>query len=252
MSKIATNIKYLRSLKNWSQGQLADEIELSRARIGSYEEGRAEPSIEVMIRLSNIFHIGIDALVRSNLSGLKDTQLMRVAENRLLFPMMVDANNNDLVEVVTARASAGYLNGYSDPEYFEKLPNMNLPFKVTGKHRAFPIKGDSMPPLQDGSFVVGKFVESITDISNGSTYILVTKDEGIVYKRLYKKEKQLELHSDNKVYSPYVVPNGDVLEIWQFVCTLNLSDKKEEELNLESIMDMLRSMRVEIEQLKKK
>lgn len=252
MSKIATNIKYLRSLKNWSQGQLADEIELSRARIGSYEEGRAEPSIEVMIRLSNIFHIGIDALVRSNLSGLKDTQLMRVAENRLLFPMMVDANNNDLVEVVTARASAGYLNGYSDPEYFEKLPNMNLPFKVTGKHRAFPIKGDSMPPLQDGSFVVGKFVESITDISNGSTYILVTKDEGIVYKRLYKKEKQLELHSDNKTYSPYVVTNADVLEIWQFVCTLNLSDKKEEELNLESIMDMLRSMRVEIEQLKKK
>jgi transcriptional regulator with XRE-family HTH domain len=252
MSRIATNIKYLRSQKSWSQGQLADEIELSRARIGSYEEGRAEPSIEVLIRLSHIFHIGIDALVKSNLSGLKDIQLMRVAENRLLFPIMVDADNNDLVEVVTAKASAGYLNGYSDPEYFEKLPNMNLPFKITGKHRAFPIKGDSMPPLRDGSFVVGKFVESINDIIDGTTYILVTKDEGIVYKRLYKKTGLLELHSDNKLYSPYKVPFTDVLEIWQFVCTLNVSDKREEELNLESIMDMLRSMRVEIEQLKKK
>jgi hypothetical protein len=53
------------------------------------------------------------------------------------------------------------------------------------------------------------------------------------------------------VYSPYTVHAKDVLEIWEFVCTLNVSDKKEEELNLESIMDMLRSMRVEIEQLKK-
>lgn len=252
MSKIATNIKHLRLLKNWSQGQLADEIELSRARIGSYEEGRAEPSIEVMIRLSNIFHVGIDALVKSNLSGLKDTQLMRVAENRLLFPIMVDHNNNDLVEVVTAKASAGYLNGYSDPEYFEKLPNMNLPFRIIGKHRAFPIKGDSMPPLKDGSFVIGKFVETIADINDGDTYILITKEEGIVYKRIYKKDKtQLELHSDNKTYSPYQVGASDVLEIWQFVCTLNVSDKKEEELNLESIMNMLRSMRVEIEGLKR-
>ncbi len=252
MSKIAANIKHLRLLKNWSQGQLADEIELSRARIGSYEEGRAEPSIEVMIRLSNIFHVGIDALVKSNLSGLKDTQLMKVAENRLLFPIMVDHNNNDLVEVVTAKASAGYLNGYSDPEYFEKLPNMNLPFRIVGKHRAFPIKGDSMPPLKDGSFVIGKFVESIADINDGDTYILITKEEGIVYKRIYKKEKTvLELHSDNKTYSPYSVNASDVLEIWQFVCTLNVSDKKEEELNLESIMNMLRSMRVEIEKLKR-
>lgn len=252
MSKIARNIKHLRLLKNWSQGQLADEVELSRARIGSYEEGRAEPSIEVMVRLSHIFHVSIDALVKSDMSGLKDTQLMKVAENRLLFPIMVDRSNNDLVEVVTAKASAGYLNGYSDPEYVEKLPNMNLPFKVTGKHRAFPIKGDSMPPLKDGSFVIGKFVESIKDVQDGSTYILVTKDEGIVYKRIVVKGNTLELISDNKVYSPYTVHAKDVLEIWEFVCTLNVSDKKEEELNLESIMDMLRSMRVEIEQLKKK
>jgi hypothetical protein len=43
-----------------------------------------------------------------------------------------------------------------------------------------------------------------------------------------------------------------VLEIWQFVCTLNVSDKKEEELNLESIMNMLKSMRVEMESIKQR
>ncbi len=45
---------------------------------------------------------------------------------------------------------------------------------------------------------------------------------------------------------------ADVLEVWQFVCTLNVSDKKEEELNLESIMNMLKSMRVEMESIKQK
>lgn len=250
MSKISNNIKHLRSLKGWSQQQLADKLNITRARIGSYEEQRADPPVDILIRLSTMFHVAIDALLKCDLTKVDTTSLIKVGQNRILFPIMVDANNNDLVEVVTARASAGYLNGYSDPEYFENMPNMNLPFKITGKHRAFPIKGDSMPPLQSGSYVVGKFVEKVTDISNSSTYILITKEEGIVYKRVVKKGNFLELHSDNKNYEPYSVHVADVLEVWQFVCTLNVSDKKEEELNLESIMNMLKSMRVEMESLK--
>lgn len=250
MSKIANNIRHLRSLKGWSQQQLADKLNITRARVGSYEEERADPPVDILIRLSSMFHVAIDALLKCDLTKVDSTSLMKVGQNRILFPIMVDANNNDLVEVVTARASAGYLNGYSDPEYVESLPNMGLPFKITGKNRAFPIKGDSMPPLQDGSFVVGRFVESVNDITNGSTYVLVTKEEGIVYKRVIKRGQILELHSDNKNYEPYEVHMADVLEIWQFVCTLNLSDKKEEELNLESIMNMLLSMRVEMESIK--
>jgi transcriptional regulator with XRE-family HTH domain len=251
MHKTAKNIKHLRSLKGWSQLQLAEHLNITRARVGSYEEQRADPPVDILIRLSNLYHIAIDALVKCDLTKVDRHDLLRVGENRILFPIMVDKDNNDLIEVVTAKASAGYLNGYSDPEYFEDMPMMNLPFKITGKHRAFPIKGDSMPPLRDGSFVVGKFVESVNNISNGSTYILITKDEGIVYKRVIKKGKHLELHSDNKIYQPYHVHISDVLEVWQFVCNLNMSDKKEEELSLNSIMDMLKSMQVEIEAIKK-
>lgn len=238
-------------LKGWSQLQLADQLNITRARVGSYEEERADPPVDILIRLSNLYHIAIDALIKCDLSKVDTNDLLKVGENRILFPIMVDKDNNDLVEVVTAKASAGYLNGYSDPEYVEDLPLMNLPFRITGKHRAFPIKGDSMPPLKDGSYVVGKFVESLSGISNGNTYVLITKEEGIVYKRVFKKGNALELHSDNKIYQPYMVNAADVLEIWQFVCNLNMSDKKEEELNLESIMDMLRSMRVEIESIRK-
>jgi transcriptional regulator with XRE-family HTH domain len=252
MGKIAKNIRHLRQLKGWTQDQLGEELDISRSRIGSYEEERCDPPVEILIKLSNLFHIAIDAMVKCDLSTVDTGKLIKVGQNRILFPILVDKDNNDLVEVITAKASAGYLNGYADPEYVENLPIMNLPFKITGKHRAFQIKGDSMPPLKDGSYVIGKYVESLTDIVNGNTYILITKEDGIVYKRIQKKGNTLlELHSDNKVYQPYTVKASDIIEVWQFVCTLNLSDKKEDELNLDSIMDMLRGMRVEIERIKK-
>jgi transcriptional regulator with XRE-family HTH domain len=254
MDKIAKNIRHLRYSQNWSQEQLGEKLEISRARIGAYEEQRCDPPIEILIRISNLFHVTIDALVKCDLSTIEPGAMMKVGQNRILFPIVIDKENNDRVEVVTVKASAGYLNGYDDPEYIEKLPLMNLPFKIIGKHRAFPIKGDSMPPLKTGSLVIGKFLESLNDIVNGRTYVLVTKEEGVIYKRVQRKNNSatLELHSDNKNYAPYSVKISDVIEIWEFVCCLNLSDKKEEEINLDSVMQMLKSMKVEMEGLRKK
>ena len=40
-------------------------------------------------------------------------------------------------------------------------------------------------PVKDGSFIVAKFVEDIRDVKNGRTYIVLTKEDGLVYKRVY-------------------------------------------------------------------
>jgi transcriptional regulator with XRE-family HTH domain len=113
MSKIARNIRHLRSLKNWSQTQLADELQITRARVGSYEEARCDPPIDILIRLSNLFHIAIDALLKCELSTIDPKALIKIEENRLLFPIVVDKENKDQVEVLTVTASAGYLRGYA-------------------------------------------------------------------------------------------------------------------------------------------
>ncbi|MCE3259526.1 MAG: family transcriptional regulator [Bacteroidetes bacterium] len=151
MSKIAHNIRFLRQLKGLSQEQLADELKVTRSRIGGYEEARNEPPIDLLIRLSEFFHIAIDALVRGDLRKTNLDGLMKIGKNRILFPILLDNEGNDMVELIPMKASAGYLKGYADPEYIEKLPQMKLPFLPTGKHRAFPIKGDSMPPIKEGS-----------------------------------------------------------------------------------------------------
>lgn len=250
MSKISSNIKHLRSLKKWSQEQLAQALEIPRARIGSYEEERCDPPIDTIIKLSNLFHIAIDALVKCDLSQFDGESFLTIGENRILFPIMVDKNDNDLIEVVTVKASAGYLTGYADPDYVEKLPLMSLPFKISGKHRAFPIKGDSMLPIKPGSYVIGKYVEHIADIENGKTYIVATKEEGLVYKRLFKKGKLLELHSDNKSYTTYTIRPIEVIELWKFVCTVQASDRKEEKENNEQILTLLQEMKAMIQEHK--
>lgn len=255
MSKIASNIRFLRQLKGLSQEQLADELKITRSRIGGYEEARNEPPIDLLIRLSEFFHIAIDALVRGDMKKTNIDGLMKIGKNRILFPILLDNEGNDMVELVPLKASAGYTRGYADPDYIEKLPQMKLPFLPTGKHRAFPIKGDSMPPIREGSFVIGKFIERMEDIRFGHTYVVVTKEDGLSYKRIMafnKKEGTYELHSDNKVYQPFKVKASDILEVWEYTCSINMNQYKEDELNLDSIMNMLKGLKVEIAEMKKR
>ena len=164
---------------------------------------------------------------------------------------MVDKANNDIIEIVPIKASAGYTNGYADPEYISNLPQMELPFLPTGKHRAFPIKGDSMEPwVKDGAFVIGKYIEDIRDIRDGQTYIVVTEEDGLVYKRIYNNENSFTLKSDNAAYPPYQITKNNILELWEYTCKIDMQAYSNEELNLQSIMNMMRSFQIELEQIK--
>ena len=253
MKPIQANIRHLRNLKQLSQERFADELQWSRSMVGSYEEGRSEPPIQRLIDLSNYFNIPIDILVRKDLRLAKDTSFIEVGNKRVLFPVTVNEDNEDLIEIIPSKASAGYLSGYDDPEYIEQLQKIKLPFLPTGTHRAFPIKGDSMLPVKDGSFVVAKFLEDIADLKTGRTYIVLTKDDGLVYKRVYLPENNtthLLLSSDNKSYQPYLVAIESVLELWEFTCCINTQEYDEKELKLSSIMTMFQELKVELEQIR--
>ena len=253
MKSIQANIRHLRTLKGLSQERFADDLGWTRSMVGSYEEGRSEPPIERLIDLSGYFNIPIDILVKKDLRKAKDTSFIEIGNKRVLFPVTVNEDNEDLIEIIPTQASAGYLEGYADPEYIEQLQKIKLPFLPTGTHRAFPIKGDSMLPVKDGSYIVAKFVEDIKDVKSGRTYIILTKDEGLVYKRIYDSKNNreiLQLVSDNKAYDPYYVSKKDVLELWEFTCSINTQEYDEKELKLSSIMSMFQDLKVELEAIR--
>jgi len=254
MISIATNLKCLRISKELSQGALADIFKVPRSRIGSYEEGRSLPSIEILLEYSKHFDISVDIILKFDLSKASDPHFIKLNEQRTLFPMAIDNDNENLIELVPVKASAGYLNGYDDPEYIEQLQYLKLPFLPTGKHRAFPIKGDSMLPMKDGAFVIGEFIEDRDDISNGSTYVLLTLNDGMVYKRVYNQintKGTLLLASDNKKYEAYEVPIDEVIELWKFTCCINTQEYREDELQISSILHLFNELGIELKSLKK-
>lgn len=133
----------------------------------------------------------------------------------------INENNEDLVSLVSAKAAAGYLNGYADTEYVENLPTIRLPNLKGGTHRAFENKGHSMlPTLHNGSISVGRWVESLDDIKDRRIYIIVSKHDGIVIKRVLNRIEEagkviLLSDNSNKVeYPNYTIDVSDILEVW--------------------------------------
>ena len=254
MSIFSDNIRSLRNRTGLSQQKLADDLIITRVRFAKYEEGKSEPPFDILKRISKYFHVSIDILINVDLHKIPIDSLLKMENNRILLPMVIDKTGKDYIEILPYKAKAGYLSGYSDPEFIEKLQQMQLPFLTKGKYRAFPIEGDSMPPHNDKSFIVGRYIEKLADIKDGKTYVVLSKNDGIVYKRLYRKPKRETIflfHSDNTVYKPYEVKASEILEVWQHVCSFCTSEFQPDDLGVMNVKDMFQQLRLEIGALKK-
>ena len=220
MAMINKNLKYLRGQQGLTQKQLAEKLGLKQAAIGAYEEERATPPLASLLDLSKIFNVNLDDLVRQDLSKTteKDKKRSSLSRGREVLAITVDSQNRENVELVMQKASAGYLSGFQDVEFVKELPKISLPVLPRNKtYRAFEIQGDSMLPIQPGSIIFGEYLEGIDGIKNGKLYLLVTRQDGIVFKRVFNlsdDKAKLLLVSDNRQYAPYSVDSSDVLEIW--------------------------------------
>lgn len=221
MSYLSVNIRYLRAQLNKSQQALASELLITRGRYAKYEDGTSEPPLEILMRISRFFHVSIDLILSVDLRKVPLDQIMELPDNRIVFPIKVDSQGQNCIEIIPHKAQMGYLSSYSDPEYIENLSTISIPFLRNGKFRAFPTEGDSMPPHQPGSLIIGRYIESLQDLKVGQTYIWVTRNEGISYKRLQQiTSDALLLSSDNPIYSPYWISLQELVEVWHYSCSL--------------------------------
>ena len=65
---LSKNIKKLRLFKSLNQTEFAELFGLKRSSIGAYEEARAEPKLEALIKISDYFDLTIDDIVKSELT----------------------------------------------------------------------------------------------------------------------------------------------------------------------------------------
>jgi len=246
MPNIASNLKFLRKRKGLTQQQFADALEIKRASVGAYEEDRAEPKYELLRKIAEFYDLTMDELANDVINENWRPQPKSNASNLRVLSITVDGDDRENIELVPVKASAGYLNGYGDPEYVAELPKFSLPMFNQGTYRAFEIKGDSMLPLPSGSIVIGEYVENWHHIKPGQTYIVVSKEDGVVYKRIaykFKEEKGLKLVSDNKTYEPYWVSAEDIIEVWKAKAFISTElPEPSPEPTIESLTTMMAQM----------
>ncbi|MFN0292329.1 XRE family transcriptional regulator [Pedobacter helvus] len=257
MSNISANLKYLRKKKGLTQQQFADNMEIKRSLIGAYEEDRAEPKYDLLKKIAEYFELTIDEFINEKINDTWKPKPKSQGSNLRVLSISVDKDDNENIELVPVKASAGYLNGFSDPQYIQDLPKFQLPIPSLkqGTYRAFEIKGDSMLPIQSGSIIIGEYLDNWNDVKVGDTYVIISKNEGVVYKRAgnkFKEDKELKLISDNKIYDPYSVPADDILEIWKAKAYLSTAlPEPTPEPTIETLSTMMAQMQKSISQLNK-
>lgn len=246
MSGFSDNIRFLRGKKDLSQNGFAEQLGISRDRYSKYESGRSEPPYDILIQISKYFHVSIDLLLTVDIRKYPLEGMLKLPDNRIVLPVMIDEEGDGYIEIVPQKASMGYLKGYADPEYMESLQRMKLPFLQHGKYRGFLADGDSMPPFADGSYVIGEYVENISDLKTDKGYIFVTQ-EGITYKTLVAvNEKSITVAADNPFYPPYDIALEEIVEIWRYVRGILPQDYKPGASSDSEIKNMFQEIRKDI------
>lgn len=223
---LANNLRYLRKKISQSQEQVAEALGINRSTYADYENGKTEPSASLTVRIADYFHVSVDDLLKSTdldipLFRQKNSEPPSLYRDGLrIVAVAVSEHQKSNIELVPVNAVAGYASGFSNPEFVQELPRFNLPGLSEGTYRAFEIQGKSMPPIHEGFIVVGKYMERWQDLKDGKRYILLLRNDGVVFKRVVNEvgqNKRLVLCSDNPDFLPFTVSVFDVLEAWEMV-----------------------------------
>ncbi len=248
MSIAGQNLKYLRKLRGWTQEEFANKLRIKRSLVGAYEEERADPRLDVLEIVADMFKLTLDELLLKDLGSTANNYLAKRRQQK-----MMSADRN-VIHFVPVKAAAGYLASYADSEFIDELNTFTLPMLSGGNYRAFEIIGDSMLPTPSGSIIVGEKIEDTANIKNSQAYIVVSRNEGIVYKRVEKNNRsknKLTLVSDNPQYQPYQVNAEDVVELWQAQMVISkISQQQRWDVN--SLASMVNNLQSQVSTLKKK
>jgi transcriptional regulator with XRE-family HTH domain len=131
MTKIGTNIKKIRQTKGLSQQAFADIFGITRGNISSYEENRAEPKIETVIKIANNFSIPLESLL---LKDLSINEILQYNADKILEDeMKLSQYKLKEIPLVSDDVLAKIWSGDMDFNAIDEFPKICLPDMYYGK-----------------------------------------------------------------------------------------------------------------------
>lgn len=221
MTYIGKNIRKIRGVKKLSQQAFADLFGLTRANIGSYEEGRAEPKITTIVEIANKFSLDVEAILNKELKVNEISNFKGQLESEKI---NLNAINPDLearlVPFVSKDNRSTYVNNLESELYLNYIPRFEIPFFKLKAARAFEVAGNELVHHGKGVnntdivIAIKRDAKEISSLVEGRLYIVVLGDK-IIIRRLLFGLGTLELFADNQFYAPIEVYPEDVVELWE-------------------------------------
>jgi transcriptional regulator with XRE-family HTH domain len=333
MSIVSNNIKYLRRLNGLTQEQFARRIGIKRSLLGAYEEARANPNLENLKTIAQVFGTSVDSLIKTDIRKIRETpgislaqsttgiieqskpqsnlnssphqteprpftnsseplpvsklvedffqereeavitpnrqapQRNFLADNETSFQQFVDSHLHSvsnfpknepeiqsravtkLTPYIKTNAVKEYLANCQKVDYLRLLPTISLPFITSDRSRAFEAGSDF--PMQN-SILVGNGISDWSDVNDGKFYILVTVQQGVIYRRVYNQVKikgALLLSSDNPTIPSFEISIKDVIEIWE-VNSFISQQLPEPHISLERVKNIVDDLTNELDRLR--
>jgi len=84
MSILSENLRYLRAQKKCAQQHVANQLIIGRGRYAKYEDGKSEPPLDILQRISHFFEVSIDMLIAVDLRDVP------IEQRSQLYPIKAD------------------------------------------------------------------------------------------------------------------------------------------------------------------
>lgn len=88
--EIGLRIKEQRELRNWSQDELAEILNISRQSISKWELNKVYTSIDMLIKMSDLFDVSLDELIKG------DKELKKTIIETYQQPVSTQSNNQPM------------------------------------------------------------------------------------------------------------------------------------------------------------
>lgn len=226
---LSDRLKELRTKKGYTQSRMAEILGIKQSSYNNYEKGIREPGYELLTLLSSQSEINLHWLLTGTgeMFTRKEISAPVVRESgsryysgKVPAVVTVSETENNTIVMVSTKVAAGYLRGYTDPEFFRPLPTFSMPMLRNGTYRAFQVTGDSMyPTLKESDWVIAEWIDP-EHFRDDRVYVVVCK-EGILVKRCLNRlasDDMLVAKSDNvesKLYPVRVISRDEILEVWE-------------------------------------
>jgi len=92
--RFSENLKLIRHQKQMTQTAIADKLHVSRKTISSWENERSYPDIMMLVKISTVYGITLDKLMKEDLGMLKQYEAQAVTSQRSLRIKLVSAYLN--------------------------------------------------------------------------------------------------------------------------------------------------------------